>query len=219
MAGKKVHVGWRAVMGAALAALVVVAGIALVMLRTAADPVLHTISAGFWESPLVVDESTGHAFVDIYAGGHSRFAMLDTRTGAIVRTIAIPGWVGALGVDEQAARIVVASPKGVSVLHAHNGALVRLVHLSPTPDALVVDARTGRIYVASSGTTSCTNQACTTSDDALAVLDARTGRLLHTTRLHSYVHLVIPRAAVSQSGRWRRGRCGHHLRVMRLLRA
>src|SRR5205807_1728471 len=54
IAWKKVHIGRRAVIVAALLALIVVAGIAVVMLRTAADPVLRTISVGFWTGPLAV---------------------------------------------------------------------------------------------------------------------------------------------------------------------
>ena len=185
MAWKKVHIGRRVVMGAALPALVVVVGISVVMLRTAADPVLRTISAGLWESPCVVDESSGHAFVGITdPGGHIRIAMLDAATGAVVRIIPMPGWARLLAVDEQTARIVAASPDGVRVLDARSGALVRVVHLSPTPNAAMVDERAGRIYVAGFGGTTCTNQTCTTSDGVLAVLDARSGRLLHTTTLH-----------------------------------
>jgi YVTN family beta-propeller protein len=96
--------------------------------------------------------------------------VLDTRTGALLRTLPLAGEPDTLVVDERTARVFVANRGAgmVSVLDAHDGTLLRTVTIGGQPTALAVDERRGRVYVVDGGA------------GTLSLLDAHSGRLLCT---------------------------------------
>lgn len=139
--------------------------------------VLRTVTVGANPSAAALDGRDGHVFVTSDAG----VSMLDARTGAVLRTIPVRGYLGAVSVDEAARRVYVidaGSPGGneartgtVSLLDARTGALLTRTQVGKTPLALACDTRTNRAFV--------TNQ----DSNTVSVLDATTGRLLRTVRV------------------------------------
>lgn len=109
--------------------------------------------------------------------------MLDTRTGAVQRTIAVANAPVAIGVDQRASHAFVVSlgpinqgggPIGagqVSVLDTRTGAVVRIVPVGMSPCAVAVAATTGRVFVLNGGANS------------VVMLDARSGAILRRTGL------------------------------------
>jgi hypothetical protein len=145
----------RIVVGLAL--LAVVAGL-VVAYHPRHDPVLGSVALDQYSSMLVVDARTARAFV----GDGSCVHVLDTATGALLRTVPVaPSRAGVdhLAVAEQVGRVVVlgdsfsGSPPFVgyvSVLDAHSG---RFLHTTPVSMGnitwLAVDAQARRAVVAS----------------------------------------------------------------------
>lgn len=139
---------------------------------------------------IAVDAATGRAFVADAAlsmtvarpTGHL-LQMLDTRNGALLRTIRLGLVPLALGIDERSGRVFVAGPaldptgaaRGgagrVAVLDARSGALLRIVAVGAMPRAVIIAARSARVFVLDGGSNS------------VSVLDARSGRPLRTVPL------------------------------------
>lgn len=112
---------------------------------------------------VAVDERSGHAFVAAQGRdkttnepvGEGSVSMLDTASGAVPRTVAVPGAPAALAVDPAGGRALVLSAantppytSSVSTLDAASGALLRSVDIGQgyTAAALTVDAREGRAF-------------------------------------------------------------------------
>lgn len=178
----------RACLLPAAALLIGVAGYLLLSTR-AGRAVLGTVPVGQHPTLVAVDELTRRAFV-LNGGSYARdsnggivagtISVLDTRTGAVIRTDPAGTAPQAIGIDEQTDRVFVVNSAeqggaqgGVTVLDAHSGRVLRVVRLGGSPEAAVVDARTHRVYVLVQGPM------------CLSVLDASSGRLLGTLALRS----------------------------------
>ncbi len=126
-----------------------------------------------------VDERTGRAFITI--PGNNAVAVLDTHSGALVRTIGVGLVPGALAVDAQRGHVVITNEadRTVSLLDATSGQLLRTVEVGPSPNAVAIDARTGHAFVALRGATD-RRGVLTLGMGHVAVLDVGTGQLLRT---------------------------------------
>jgi YVTN family beta-propeller protein len=115
-----------------------------------------------------VAEQTHRVFV-VNAGDNS-LSVLDTRTGAVLRTIPVGAAPAAVAVDEPSSRVFVAEAgaNSVRVLDARTGATVRTVPVGAAPAAVAVDVPTARVFVANAG------------DNSVSLLDAHSGALLRT---------------------------------------
>lgn len=174
------------------------------VLATRTGALLQTITAGRGSGVMMVDARAGHAFVanqgdmqwyqnadgaNSYRAISPTVSILDTRTGATVRTVTLGGQVPyAMVVDTLTSRLFVASGPmppntpgvggNVRVLDTRTGALVRIVPLHTIPPftagALAVDATAGRVFVA------LTNFTSQNAVGRLWVLDAGTGVVVRT---------------------------------------
>ncbi len=143
---------------------------------------VRRVSAGQGAGPLVVDEGTDHVFVQDL--GASTVVMLNARTGAPLRTIALGGHsilsqahlIGGplpalIAVDAAISRVFVARYGAVAVLDTHTGALLRTTRVGHSPTAMAIDARTNRVFVAN------------VDDNTVSVLDAQTGAPVRTVHV------------------------------------
>lgn len=120
---------------------------------------------------IAVDEITGHAFVytsGYFEGGAYSAQMLDSRSGRVLRGVALPGPQGvtipaSLAVDQRVSRAFVAaynsSRTTVTVLNAQTGQRLSTIYVGRGVPAMVVDERTNRLFVLN------------TSDDTVSVID------------------------------------------------
>lgn len=133
-------------------------------------PVLRTMTVGEHPGVSVVDSQTGRLFVANY---DNTVSVLDTATGAVVRTVDVGQAIGAaqptaLTLDARAGRVFVAAQdSSVTTLDARTGAVLRTVGLASSPSDITADARTARVFVA-------------TYNSTVSLLDSRTGALLST---------------------------------------
>lgn len=166
--------------------------------------VIPGLAGNRFSGPAVISIRTGHTFVvgAAASGGTgstsmSLISMLDTRTGALVRTIAASSLPGLLAVDEQRDHLLMVSPGlmkadgaslgpgSVSILDARGGALLRHVVVSGlNPFKVAVDASTARIF------------AVNYTSNTVSILDARSGALLDTVMAgrHPYAIAVAETA-------------------------
>ncbi len=134
-------------------------------------PVSAVYSNFGYQGPLVVDTRTGYAAVATTAG----VALLDTRTGAVVRTIPLSqGDAMALAVDEQSGHVIAAGA-GVAVLDARRAAIVRAAPASLFPLGMVVDERAGHAFILNGRA----------FGGHVVMLDTGTGRVRHTAVVSS----------------------------------
>jgi serine/threonine-protein kinase len=103
-------------------------------------------SLGVTPSCTALDSRSGRAFVGAVDG---TVRVIDTRSGTLLRTIAVPTDVAALAVDERAGRVVVIGygDTTVYVLDAASGRLLRSVNVGMMPESLSVDGRIGRAFM------------------------------------------------------------------------
>jgi len=155
------------------------------MLDARTGAVLHTTMTG--GGSLAVDNRDGQAFVANLTG--NSISVLDGRTGARVRMIALGASTGALhlAADGRTGRVFVATDAGLRVIDARTG---RVLHAIPLPgvrnEALEVDEAHNRVVVV---------------DDRLAspytayfrLLDARTGALVRATAVTGASSVVLDR--------------------------
>jgi len=144
--------------------------------RTSPDIILARTTVG-------IDERTGHAFIAIPRA--NAVAVLDTHSGALLRTIGVGMAPGDLAVDAMQGRVFVYSDGGgfpgytklVSTLDGASGRLLRAVVVAHDPRGpnmpsqgagdIVVD-KSGHVFVSSAYA------------DSVSMLDATSGRLLRT---------------------------------------
>lgn len=102
-----------------------------------------------------------------------RVSVLDTRSGALLRTVRVGASPVALAVDARTGRafVVAADDNTLSVLDTRDGRVRRTVAVGIMPVAVAVNVRRHRVYVVNAG------------DGTLSLLDARTGTLRHTRPL------------------------------------
>jgi YVTN family beta-propeller protein len=140
---------------------------------------------------IAVAPRTGWAFAAAITG---RLLVLDARRGALVRTVAIGQHVWAVVVDEQTARVFVAtqgpsshgllvnSQGNVNVLDGRSGVVLRTVALArgQYPVAAAGDVQTGRVFVVVQGR----------GGEGVSMLDARDGAILRTVAVGAYPDAV-----------------------------
>ncbi len=129
---------------------------------------------------MATDARTGHVFVTTQGPapraigvasvaprpvGAGRVAILDARTGALLRLVEVGVAPGAVAVDGRSGRVFVANagpvdrlgnasePGTVNVLDAWSGVVLRTVTVGLNPDSIAVDERAGRAFVVSVGGT------------------------------------------------------------------
>ena len=153
------------------------------------DPVLG------WH-PLAVDRRIGRAFVATATVTPNRvlrgsISLLDTRTGRLLRTIALPSMPIATAVDEQAGHLFVSllgpvtlsDPRSlgsgmVEMLDERSGAILRVSDVGSMPGPLVVDTQRHRVLVATVGALDSAGNPL--GPGTLNVLDAQTGAVIGT---------------------------------------
>jgi len=151
---------------------------------------------------IAIDERTGRVFV-VNAGyasrGRGSVAVLDARSGRLLRTTPVGLYPIAAVADERAGRVFVLNgglnldvPGTVSVLDARDGRLLRTIGIEKHPLAVAVDETTGRVFVASIGNTG-NGYAAT-----VAVLDAASGRVLRTVPVGNSPEAVAVDARLGQ---------------------
>ena len=131
----------------------------------------RTVQLGGIVRGLVMSERTNHAFAFIECTQSTSFiAMLDAQSGAVLRTLSVPGIFLRPVVDDQANRLLVqvftvgsGGDRGkVLVIDTRNDHLLATVQLLPAP--MAVDGVAGLAFIQ--------------TGDAIVALDVRTGRLL-----------------------------------------
>ncbi len=184
-----------------LAALVAAASVAAVIRRDP-DPVLQTLPLGQYGGPMVLNARTDRVFVAVHndiMGGGGRLVMLDGVTGAVLRTISLPGSLTTLVADERTGAVITndnqigATLTGqVVVLDGQTGAIRRTIAVTGYVDSLSVDERTGRLFTTSVGFSSCSSSGCTAGKSALTILDEASGRVPRSVGLsESYSHVAV----------------------------
>jgi DNA-binding beta-propeller fold protein YncE len=136
------------------------------------SPVLRKVVVGPYPGGVTVDERTSRAFVTNQDG---TIHVLDTRTGALVRTVKVASGYNAVTIAPRFNRILVlnASAQGVgtslTLLNQSSGSALRTVNLGGNLHGVAVDEQTARVYLGMSS--------------GISVLDARTGVVLRTITL------------------------------------
>lgn len=137
-----------------------------------------------------VDASTSRTS---YSGNVST---LDTRTGAVLRTVHLANPATAVAVDARTTRVFVLttaiipddgdltghSPSGsgaMTIMDAATGSVLGRVAVGAAPDALAVDERSGRVFVANLGPLDL-DSGIPTRAGSVSALDARSGAVLRT---------------------------------------
>lgn len=130
------------------------------------------IPVGQTPSAIAVDGPARHAFVTNYLD--NTVTMIDTNSGAVLRTIPVGQAPSAVVVDAHTSRVFILNQKdsSVSMLDATTGDVLGTRYI-PNSTALAVDEQSGHIFVVSN------SNATFTSPGMLAMLDARSGRLLN----------------------------------------
>lgn len=132
--------------------LVVAVVIGVLLTRPAHNgPVLRTMVLDGFPSHMVVAPAMGRVFITSYAtrnGQPGLMRILDTRTGALVRTMAEGRAPYILAVDEQTGRAFqVDDGTNVRVLDGRSGALLRTLSLGQGVTGMVLDVRSGRAFI------------------------------------------------------------------------
>src|SRR5438067_3630976 len=126
------------------------------------------VGPGLLPLSVSVDERAGRAYV--INQNSNTLSILDARSGALLRTVAVGQSPAFLLVDERAGRVLVVNQSGnsVTVVDARTGAVLRTVAVGEYPDAAAVDEHSGRAFVGA-------------FDGTVSVIDTRSGKLLRTT--------------------------------------
>src|SRR5205823_4360999 len=137
-------------------------------------------TAGASAAGMLVDERTDRVFVA--DPRDETMWVLDARSGALLRTVAI-GYMpnGLRGVVDPLTDRIFVWASGLRVLDAHSGAILRTI--INVGDMLAADEQTGRVFDA---------------DDVakrVSVLDARSGAILRTVALGQAPHQIVVSAA------------------------
>lgn len=171
-------------------------GVAGLVWRSAPNPIIRTTSLGEEAFGVAVDQVTNRAFVitNLFfpaSEPQGHVAVLDTRSGRLLRTLAVGMNPNGVVVAARAGRVYVSNQDDtLSVLDAWDGRLLNTIHLdlySPlgvatqtcTPRGLAVDERSRRLFIACDGSGTVSS----TAPGLLRILDLRSGRFMRTTPL------------------------------------
>lgn len=122
---------------------------------------------------------------------HSSLSLLDARTGAVTRTVAlsITDSPDALAIDSQTGNaFITTTTDKVLTYSPARGRIIQSTTVAPRPAALAVDGAAGRVLVASSGPPS-----------AISILDTHNGQLLATIPLSTPLFLSPYGVAVDEA--------------------
>jgi YVTN family beta-propeller protein len=147
--------------------LLATAGGEVVASRLAATPVVETTMVGLGPGTTAVDEQTERVFV---VNSEDRtVSLLDSRTGRLLRTIAVGFYPELVAVDTPSGHAFVGTDEGqVSMLDGRTGSVLQSVQVGTAVADLAVDEQTGRIFGADP------------DDGTVSLLDARSGAVLAT---------------------------------------
>lgn len=163
------------------------------VLDSGSGRVVRTVIAG---GPIAVDERSGRVFIPAPRG----IAMLDARSGALVRTIPLHDGKrpDALAVDETTQRVFVVTSslpqssgfETVHTLNARDGRLIQAITVGWDPDSIALDRRRGRLYIANVNVKTA-NGVVTVVSGRISGLDARSGKLRRRIAMPGYAKAVI----------------------------
>jgi len=115
---------------------------------------LRTVTLPFYASPLALDVHTDRVF----AGGDNGLAILDGRTGRLLKIVTLKGTVVGLTTDGDTGLVFVAigplpntGPAHLSVLSACSGLVLHTIPLGGELNALSVDAHSGHLVLSVDG--------------------------------------------------------------------
>ena len=167
----------------------------IAMVDTATGRVLRTVAiaagAGNYEglSGVALDATRGRLFVTTVGVDFVVYvSALDTRSGAVVRSVALGSAIqggGEIAMDERTERVFVASDNRVRVLDARDGRTLRTVVAATTVISVVDDARTEHVFVLAGRN--------------ILTLDARSGAVVGRTRPPGLAGGVL--TDIAQTGR------------------
>ena len=178
------------------------AGVLVATARHADNAVIATMTFdGAYPFAPAVDTRTGRMFVLAVAGNprspHSELRMLDTATGALLRTLPLAysafSFDSTPVIDERTERVIVTANSRVFLFDSRTGAPRAIARASAQLNQLTLDATADRLYASSNGfgwscsgggpTLTPTTSTCALSDATVGILSARTGRVLRTLDL------------------------------------
>jgi len=138
---------------------------------------------GYSTSDIAVSERTNRVFIacDGTTGQGATVAMLDARSGRVLRTTTVGVGVHDVVVDAPHGQVFVATFKGVSALDARTGAVRHTYALGTVVQRIALDAGTAHLFAATEGTDKYGLIPITGGAGAIVTMDARTGKLLHAT--------------------------------------
>ncbi len=157
---------------------------------------VRTTTVGIAPRALAVDDAprTGASggYVFVLNSGYDRsgsVSILDGRSGALARTVAVQGAAFAMALDKTRDHLFIYSgvngggangSSRVSMMDARTGSLLSATSVGANPVALALDARDARLFVVTTGTVDPNRGDAPLGDGRVDVLDTRTGRLLRT---------------------------------------
>jgi len=138
---------------------------------------------GYSTSDIAVSDGTNRVFIACAGttGQGATVAMLDARSGRVLRTTTVGVGVHDVVVDAPRGQVFVATFKGVSALDARTGAVRHTYALGTVVQRIALDAGTAHLFAATEGTGKYGLIPITGGAGALVTMDARTGKLLHAT--------------------------------------
>jgi len=189
-----------------LIVLIAIAGIGIGprIWRSPTDPVGRVLSVGIYPTTIAVDGEAGRAFVVNEAD--NSVSLIDTITGAVVATVAVPLGPHALTVDARHGRVIVIStgeqaqidgpyisywrasqPGQVSALNATTGGRIWTTVVGGTPSDVALDQQSGRVIALalSAVRTGSTTRGGFGAEDA-DVLDGASGRIVRTVAIDTF---------------------------------
>lgn len=170
---------WRVslTLGAGVPVVVLSGAVWTVLVPAAPGPrLLHTVAVGHaYTQDLAVDAASGHLYVPTQAG----LAVLDSASGAVLGTVALPGqgWAEHVAVAARARRVFATDSFHTLSVFDTEGRLLRSLTIGSGALALAVDERAGHVFVY---TASSPWQADTCGFGHVSMLDAASRRLLRT---------------------------------------
>lgn len=166
------------------------------------------MKAPLYSGAVVTDERTGRLFVVDYSSG--LVSIFNTRTGSLMRSVAVGINPLRLAADPRTARVFVVNqghisaadhPDGagsVSVLDARTGAVLRTVTLDLNAVAVAVDERRGLVLVTTAGPTGLPDNG-PVRKGKLYILDARTGAIRHVLAVGTGPYNIAEDAATGRA--------------------
>ncbi len=159
------------------------------VLAAASGRVLRTVPVGNTPEAVAVDARLGR----VYVAGDYQLKILDVETGAVLRTVTVGNHPHDALVDARAGRVFLAEADGsIDVLDARTGSVLHAI-AEPTPGwrshgfavAAAVDEAANRLVVGAVTAWPTSSMAWADPSGRAGVLDALTGRPLHTVALRS----------------------------------